>query len=480
MLRRVCVTIFFACLINPHSWAQSPADTALLSALNAHKYAEAEDRADSSLKNRPKDPWLWTVRGMAMEGLGKTQASLESIDKALSLDPQYIPALKAAAQITYQHRDARATKYLERLLTLRPDEATAHAMAGVLDYEAHNCTGAIPHFEQSAQLVQSNETSATEFAACLLNEHRTADAVRVLTQARTLHPASRNLRYDLGLAQLEDGHSEEALVTLQPASDDDAGILNLRASVESAAGNLDAAYADLKRAAELNPLEERNYLDLALLCLDHNHEQLAVDVTAVGIAHLPKDAELYAVRGIAYAQLGKYDAAQQDFARATELDPGRPLGEVARSMLYVEMDQPEKAKQSLREQVEKAPGDPVANTLLANLLIHQGAAPGTPELAEAKAALTRALQTDPNAVDALILLGKIDLEQEDLQGALNAMERAEQLDPDNRTTLNQTLLILRKLGRIQDATRVAERLTALLSQDAQRRNKQPLRTGPER
>jgi tetratricopeptide (TPR) repeat protein len=189
---------------------------------------------------------------------------------------------------------------------------------------------------------------------------------------------------------------------------------------------------------------------------------------------------MYAVRGIAYAQLSKYDAAQEDFARATELDPGRPLGEVARSVLYDEMDQPEKAKQSLRQQLEKAPGDPVANTLFASLLIRQGAAPRTPELAEAKAALARALQTDPNAVEALILLGKVDLEEEDLPGALNALERAERLDPNNRSTLNQMLLILRKLGRTQDAARVAVRLTALLSADAQRRNRQPVQTGPER
>jgi tetratricopeptide (TPR) repeat protein len=479
MLRLVFAAILLTSLSYAITWAQSPADIALLSDLNAHRYAEAAGKADSSLRGRPKDPWLWTVRGLAIGGLGKTQASLENFDKALSLDPEYIPALKAAAQLTYQSRDPKAQEYLKRLLALRPDEPTAHVMAGVLEYAAHNCTGSIQHFEQSVQLMLSNETAATEFAACLLHEHRTADAVRILIQAHTAHPASRNLRYDLGLAQLENGQYAEALATLQPAADDDAGILNLRASAESASGNLDAAYADLKRAAEMNPQEERNYLDLALLCLDHNHEQLAVDVTTVGIAHLPKDAVLYAVRGIAYAQLAKYDTAQDDFARATDLDPGGPLNEAARSVLYVEMDQPEKAKQSLRKQVEKAPGDAVANTLLANLLIHQGAALGTPELAEAQAALERALHANPNAVEALILLGKVDLEKEDLLGALDALERAERLDPDNRSTLNQMLLIFRKLGRRQDATRVAERLTALLSEDAQRRNQQPLRTGLE-
>lgn len=451
----------------------------MLSALNTHRYADAVDMADSSLKTRPTDPWLWTVRGIALGGLGKTEASLESLDKALRLNPRFVPALKAAAQLTYQHHDRSAAKYLQRLLALKPDETAAHAMAAVLDFEAHNCAGAIQHFEQSAQLVLSTEISATEYAACLVDAQRNADAVKVLTQAHTLYPASRNLRYDLALTQVEDGKGEAALATLQPAADDDAGILNLRASVESAAGNLDVAFADLNRAVEMDPQGERNYLDLALLCLDHSHEQLAADVLTAGIAHLPKDAALYAVRGIAYAQLSKYDAAQEDFARATELDPGKPLGQMARTVLYVDTNEPEKAKQSLRQQLKRTPGDAVANTLLANLLIHQGATPSTPEFDEAKAALNRALQTDPNAVEALVLLGKIDLDENDLPGALSALERAERLDPDNRTTLNQMLLILRKLGRQEDARRVAERLTGLLSEDARRRNKDEVRTVPE-
>jgi cytochrome c-type biogenesis protein CcmH/NrfG len=133
----------------------------------------------------------------------------------------------------------------------------------------------------------------------------------------------------------------------------------------------------------------------------------------------------------------------------------------------------------LRQQLKRTPGDAVANTLLANLLIHQGATPSTPEFDEAKAALYRAVQTDPNAVEALVLLGKIDLDENDLPGALSALERAERLDPDNRTTLNQMLLILRKLGRQEDARRVAERLTGLLSEDARRRNKDEVRTVPE-
>lgn len=479
MLRRLCIVVFFAALFSALMWSQAPRGSALLSALNEHRYAEAVQIADSALKAHPADPWLWTLRGIALDGAGETTASLKSLNKALSLDAQYIPALKAASQVAYQHHDPRASAFLSRLLALHPGEAAAHAMAGVLDFEAHNCTGAIAHFQKSAQFVLSTETSATEYAACLLKEHSTVDAIELLKRAYARFPASRVLRYDLGLVQSENGQNADALATLQPAPDDDPGILNLRASVESSAGDLNAAFLDLKRAAEMDPLVERNYLDMALLCLDHNQEQRAADVLTVGIVHLPKDAVLYAVRGIAYAELSRYDDAEKDFGQAKELDPKGAFSELAHSVLYSEKNQPEQVEQSLRQQVHKAPDDPVMNTLLADLLIRQGALPSTPEFSEAKAAVAHALKGNPQYVEALILRAKIDSDENDFAGALDALERAAKVEPNNHTILNQELLIFRKLGRKQDSARVAQQLKNLVEENA-RSEQNAIRTAPGR
>lgn len=479
MLRRLCVVVFFAAHCSVLMWSQAPRGSALLSALNEHRYTEAVQIADSALKTHPADPWLWTLRGMALEGAGETTSSLESLNRALSFDARYVPALKAASQVAYQHHDPRAAAFLGRLLALRPDEAAAHAMAGVLDFEAHNCTGAIAHFQKSAQFVLSTETSATEYAACLLKQHSAADAIELLKQAHARFPASRVLRYDLGLAQTENGQNADALATLQPAPNDDPGILNLRASVESSAGNLNAAFLDLKRAVEMDPLLERNYLDMALLCLDHNQEQRAVDVLTVGILHLPQNAVLYAVRGIAYAELSRYDDAEKDFRQARELDPKGAFSELAHSVLYAERNQPERVKQSLRQQLQQAPDDPVMNTLLADLLMRQGALPSTPEFSEARVAVARALKKNPEYAEALILQAQIDSDENDLASALEALERAAKVEPENHTVLNQELLILRKLGRKQDSARVAQQLKNLVEEGAQR-EQDAIRTTPGR
>jgi predicted Zn-dependent protease len=471
MLKWLCVAVLFTAGVS----AQTSTNASLLSAFNEHRYPQAVEMAGSALKSRPTDPWLWTLRGMALVGMGKSTEGLANLDKALSINSRYVPALKAAAQLTYQHRDSRAAAMLNRLLAIEPDEPAAHAMMGVLAFEAHHCADAVVHFEKSAQLVLNSEASATEYASCLLEEHRSADAVALLSQARLRYASSRNLRYDLGLAQSENGQSADALTTLQPTPDDDPGILNLRSSLESAAGNLDAAFADLKRAVEMDPTIERNYLDMALLCLDHDQDQRAADALTVGIQHLPKNAALYAVRGIAYSELSKYDEAEKDFEKAKELEPKGSLGGVGHSVLYVEREQPERALQSLRQQLKKSPEDAALNTLLGDLLMHQGATPSTPEFREAENAVTRALSTEPRNVEALILMGKIDLEKNDLAGAFDALERANKLDPDNRTVLSQMLLTLRKMGRKDDAVNVAQRLKSLLGKD-EKLDKDPIRT----
>ncbi|HEX4308925.1 MAG TPA: tetratricopeptide repeat protein [Acidobacteriaceae bacterium] len=464
--------------------AQAAGDAPLLSAMTAHRYGEAIAIADKSLQSRPRDPWLLTVRGMALEAQGDSAGALAGYDHALRANPTYVPALKAASQLSYRLHSPRAADDLRRLLAADPHEPAAHAMAGVLDYEAHRCEAAIAHFENARAVVVANETSAIEYASCLTEQHQAAAAVDLLQQVRGSFPDSRNVRYDLALAQMANGENAAALVTLAPAADDDPGILRLRASFEEQADQLDAAFRDLKQAVEMNPKDERNYMDMALLCLDHEQDQRAADVMTVGLRYLPDNAAFYTIRGIAYTQLSKTEDAEKDFSRAAELDPNNPFGQSAHTILYLQREEPEQARQSLQRQVRLHPADATANILLADLLLHQGAVRGQPEWEQAKAAVSRALKAKPDSVDALNLEGRIDFDENQYDTAHQVLDQARRLDPDNPTTLNRLLLVDRKLGQEDEAHVVAGRLRKLLSaetrhnQDAMRTSEQPPPVAP--
>src|SRR5262249_15638280 len=78
---------------------------ALSEALRSHRYEEVLAQTSAALKTNPRDPRLWTARGLALSGLGRSQESISSFASALEASPDYVPALKGAVQVAYRARD---------------------------------------------------------------------------------------------------------------------------------------------------------------------------------------------------------------------------------------------------------------------------------------------------------------------------------------------------------------------------------------
>src|ERR1700738_3040244 len=77
----------------------------LAEALREQRYDAALQFADGALKSRPGNLPLMTARGLALGGMKRTGDSLEAFEAVLKLNPEFIPALKGAAQISYAARD---------------------------------------------------------------------------------------------------------------------------------------------------------------------------------------------------------------------------------------------------------------------------------------------------------------------------------------------------------------------------------------
>src|SRR5260370_19354564 len=88
----------------------------LAQALQEQRYGAALQFADLALKNRPDDVFLMTARGLALGGLKRTGESLEAFEAALKRNPEFVPALKGAAQVGYAARCPRPASFLRRLI----------------------------------------------------------------------------------------------------------------------------------------------------------------------------------------------------------------------------------------------------------------------------------------------------------------------------------------------------------------------------
>jgi Flp pilus assembly protein TadD len=440
-------------------------------AINARQYAAALHLLEPMLQISPKDASLWTLRGVAFDGQGDTRESLASFHHALTLDGGFLPALEGAAQTAYLHDDPKALQYVENLLAHAPENEVANAMAGALTYQSHECVRSVAYYERSKEQVYRDHRAVDEFADCLLKQQQARRAVEVLSHAVELYPESLQFKYNLAVAELKNHQPEQVVDVLSPLSSvKDADLLNLLALAYEQAKRPDEAFRVLETAIEVSPQEQTNYLDLAILCLEHNQEQRSVQAATAGIARIPKASSLYLIRGVAYAQLAKYDEAESDFMTAAELEPDQPHSTIAMSLLYSDRNEVDKEKALLTRQLTVTPNDAVTNYMLADLLIRSGALPHQPDFDKALMHLRKSLAARPDSAEAQILMAKLLTQDGNYQDGLSHIEVALKSEPNNQSALNRQFVLLRKLHRDAEADEVLSRLKTVLNDDLKHEN----------
>lgn len=98
------------------------------------------------LAGSPRNHALLTLRGIALTRIGRTEEALASYRSALQAAPDYLAALRSAAEIEFRQLDPEAQDRLERVISVRYENPTAHAMLGVLAFERQDCPTAVRHF----------------------------------------------------------------------------------------------------------------------------------------------------------------------------------------------------------------------------------------------------------------------------------------------------------------------------------------------
>ncbi|MGC2160366.1 MAG: tetratricopeptide repeat protein [Silvibacterium sp.] len=484
MGRRLFLLLFcsaFLLTASAHGEDYNAARHAVASALMSNQNNQALSLLAPLLKTHPQDPSLWTLRGLALDHLGRTKESLTSFDRALSIDADFTPALEGASQAAYLHDDPRASRYVQRLLSVTPQNEIANAMAAALAYQANDCPGAVSYFRRSGDEAYRNERALSEFADCLVKGELFSDAVQILQRGLRLHPESVQLKYNLAVALLQDHHPDKAIHVLEPLTGEkDSELLNLLASAYAQVNRPDDAFRTLENAIMISPKVESNYLDLAILCLEYHQENRSVVAATAGIAKIPDASSLFLIRGVAYAQLADYDKAESDFTMAARLEPNQPHSTIAMSLLYSDRNQLNKEKILLQKQLKSTPDDAVANYLLADLLIRQGAIPGQPEFNEARMDLARSLETKPDSAEAQILMGKLCEQEGNPSQALEHYQSALKVEPDNRSALDREFVLLRKLHRDNEAAEALNHLKSVLNSELeQERAASQVRLNPQ-
>ncbi len=164
------------------------------------------------------------------------------------------------------------------------------------------------------------------------------------------------------------------------------------------------------------------------------------------------------------AQQGKIAEAAADFDLANRMDAKQEYGAAGLGILYTETKRADLALSVLRDRLKHAPNDFMLNYLLAQAVMDEPVEPTTPQFEEARQALRASIQANPDFTKSHTLLGKLFAQVGENQKALQELKLGNQKD---RMTLSQLAIVLRRLGRTDEAANVLLELRQVIVHESE-------------
>ncbi|MFY9854278.1 MAG: tetratricopeptide repeat protein [Terracidiphilus sp.] len=442
--------------------------SAVLEALQKGQYPDALRLSAELVRTEPQSYKAWTLRAVALEKSGQPKEALAAYEQALKLDPDYLPALEGAAQLSYKSQSAQAIPLLRQIVSLQPANSTAHAMLGTLEYRHGNYAQAAIDFAAADEAIRTQPNALMAYALCLAHVNRFPDAIARLQQVLVLRPNDAEASYDLALLQWRSDDSAAALSTLQPLLDAraaDGRTLRLAAAIHESNGETPNAVELLRTAILANPDDPNSYVEFATLSFTHGSYAVGIDMVNIGLTRLPNSAALYMARGVLYGQNGDFEKAMADFEHAHKLDPGSSMASSAEGIAQSQRHNHEAALQDFRRQVREHPRDALAYYLLAEALSWSSPdakqSDDTNSVAEAISTAKKSIVLDPHLAEAYDLLASLELQADQHEQAVKACRAALAINPKDQQAVYSLILARRKTGDKAELKDLVQRLTDL-------------------
>jgi tetratricopeptide (TPR) repeat protein len=455
MLRTACLTILFlatAPLLQAQQEAQqvTPSIASIESQIRAKAYDQALLSIKASLRQTPKDVRLLTLEGVVLSIKGNNAEAVDAFDQALQVSTGYPAALRGEVQLLYVSHDKRAIPLLLSILKADPEDQTAHEMLGVLEKIQGDCPGSVAQFASVTDALKMHRESLEAYGECLMQTGKLQEAVPVFKKLVALAPERIYPKYDLAVVYVATKQPEAALNLLEPlltSGTPDPELLSLASDAYEATGNTPKAVSTLRQAIVINPANSAYYTQFASLCMNHDSFQVGIDMINAGLLRLPNEALLYVARGMLFAQLAQFDKAEADFNKAEQLDSSQSISAFATDLSELLMYHDDQTLGTVREQLKVHPDSPLLHYILAKLLSDSFPPIESKEFHEAVASAKKAVQLNPNLVEARDILASMYTRSGQHDLAMEECRLALQSSPDDQAAIYHLITALRQAGR---------------------------------
>ncbi len=337
----------------------------------AGKLPEAVAATQKAIDSDANLPDAWVLMSRLKRTEGDLAAARSDIDKALALNPNYLPGRLERASLLIATNDLQlASADLDAVFKANPNHPLAVYYRALIEAREKNFRAAETSLQSLKGFIDSYPPALYLLAAVNLSQNE--------------------------MAQAEDNINR----FLSHVPNDEAGTA-LLANLLLRRGNFPRAIEVLKTSLDAHPQSLRL---MGLLSDAYTRNKQPAEAAAVldrATATHPEDADLRTRIAAQRLRIGRPDEALADLETATELSPKSEQAGMLLVLTLLQTNKIDEALKAAEELRNRLPDDPVAENLLGAITLRKG------DIANAKVHFQKALQLKPDFDPAAMNLAQL-------------------------------------------------------------------------
>jgi len=450
----------------------------------------AEDELRAAARLKPNEPEYLSSLATVLAIEKKFEDSTLFFEKALKIKPDDWKSRRDLAANFWQlHRYSEAKRQLELVVSRSPADAKAKLLLGLVSEKTGDYSTALKMFSTVPELVT---TQPEALLALAKSYYRTGDAknaaealnalangvagpqgalsgAQIADEMRDYATAEKLLstipkesaeyraaRYRLAVVKFNGKQyqqSQKILEDLMNAGQKSGPLLRLAGWCYHKTNRDEDAIRTFRDAIQLDPADEKNFLDLGALLVEQRKLSAALELANRMVSAFPHSADALALLGFVEFSSERFTDAVQTYSRSLELnrDNGDAILGLAKSQSAAGTQS--QAETTLEAAIQRFPGNASFELQLALLLLKKSEKQEPAQQARAEGLLRAAAKHDPNLAEPHYQLGDIALRRGQTTAATAHLENAVRISPESPKAHFALARAYRRSGRTEDAAK---------------------------
>ncbi|MDD8019585.1 MAG: tetratricopeptide repeat protein [Acidobacteriota bacterium] len=357
------------------------------------------------------------------------QRAINFCEEALRLAPSDLEAMNLqAVSFRQAGRLQEAVNLYKLILDIKPDSSDALYNLGIALSQLNQFAEAEKAYLEAIRINPYLAQARHNLGDLYFKQGRLDEAEEQFFKAIEIFPAYTSAYLNLGEIYWREKNGQKArqyaekALSLEPESSQ---AMNLLGNILRQSGKPDEAIGEYQKALERAPESAQVYYNLGISLIDLGRWTEARNCFEQAIKINFNMAEAYGGLGLCYLHEGEMKEAIRFLLKARELGFKDPALSVNLSYAYLNIKDWQKAEEEARQGVALQPGLSLAYNNLGIALAQQN------KFEEARTVLEKALNLDPQDVEAVINLAMVELSLKNEERALELFLKALALDPED-------------------------------------------------